>query len=457
MRTEHDLLGVLEIDDSAYYGVQTQRAFNNFRINYKKVNIEIIKAYAITKKACAIANYKAKKLDETKKNAIVNACDDICDGKYDESFVLPAMQGGAGTSINMNLNEVIANIALIGLGYNKGEYEKLHPIEDVNMSQSTNDTFPTAVKIAIIKVLRELIDNIMQLQAALQEKEHEFADVFKIGRTQLKDAVPVTLGQEFGAYAEAISRDRWRLYKCEERIRQINIGGTAIGTGVGACQKYKFYVTDELQKLTGFGLARAENLIDNTQNLDAFVEISGLLKSLAVNLKKISNDLRLMDSGPNSGLSEIFLPPLQPGSTIMPAKVNPVGAEFIKQIYYKIMANDLSVAMACADGEFELNPMLPLVADCILENLEILRDGIKFFEQKVIKGIRANRERCRKYIESSWSHASIFIDKIGYEKLTEILQESFKTGKSYKELIIEKNLMTTDDFEKIFNENTSKN
>ncbi|EKD69168.1 MAG: hypothetical protein ACD_47C00234G0004 [uncultured bacterium] len=454
MRKEKDLLGVLEIDDEVNYGVHTKRAADNFRVNYKKVNIEIIRAYAIVKKACAAANFKTERLCEAKYAAITAVCDDITAGKYDADFVLPAIQGGAGTSVNMNMNEVIANAGLVFMGYSKGEYDKLHPLEDVNMSQSTNDTFPTAIKIAIIKILRELTDAVMDLQTALQKKESEFADVFKLGRTQLKDAVPITLGQEFGAYAEAISRDRWRLYKCEERIRQINMGGTAIGTGVGASQKYRFAVTEELRNLTGYGLARAENLIDATQNLDAYVEVAAIVKTLAVNLNKISSDLRLMDSGPVSGFSEIILPPLQAGSTIMPGKVNPVGPEFIKQIYYKVIGNDLALTIAAADGNFELNPMLPLVADCILENLELLRDGVKFFSEKVITGIQANRQRCREYIEKSWSLASLFIEKLGYEKLTEILKESFKTGRDYKEIIIEKGFLDKETMSQIIRNNT---
>lgn len=454
MRKEKDLLGVLEIGDDINYGVQTKRAAENFSVKYKKVNIEIIRAYAIVKKACAAANFKTGRLAEDKFKAIDAACDDVIAGKYDEDFVLPAIQGGAGTSVNMNVNEVIANAGLLHMGLGRGEYDRLHPLEDVNMSQSTNDTFPTAIKIAVIKLLRELTDAVMELQTALQQKESEFADVFKLGRTQLKDAVPITLGQEFGAYAEAVSRDRWRLYKCEERIRQINIGGTAIGTGVGATQKYRFAVTEELRHLTGYGLARAENLIDATQNLDAYVEVAAIVKTLAVNLNKISSDLRLMDSGPVSGMSEITLPPLQAGSTIMPGKVNPVGPEFIKQIYYKVIGNDLALTIAAADGNFELNPMLPLVADCLLENLELLRDGVKFFAAKVISGISANRGRCREYIEKSWSLASLFIEKLGYEKLTEILKESFKTGRDYRDIIVEKGLLDKETMAEIIRTNT---
>lgn len=441
MRIEKDYLGEKEIGENKYYGIHSKRAIENFAMNYKNVNPELIKAMALVKKAAAIANFKAGKLEKNIQELIIIACDEICDGKYKEEFELPAIQGGAGTSINMNLNEVIANIVLEKMGKEKGEYSIINPLEHINLSQSTNDVFPTAIKIAVIKLLRELIDEVMDLQSALQEKESEFADVFKLGRTQLKDAVPITLGAEFGAYAEAISRDRWRLYKIEERIRVINIGGTAIGTGVGASMKYRFYVSEELKRLSGYGMARSENLIDATQNLDVFVEVSGLLKTLAVNLKKIANDLRLMDSGPVSGLNEIELPAMQAGSSIMPGKINPVGAEFVRQIYYKVFANDSLITMACADGEFELNANLPVIADSILETLEILRDSIKIFSKKVVKGIEANREQCMEYIKRSSSVATLLIDKLGYDLLSEILKESIKTGKDYKEIIKERGLL----------------
>lgn len=441
MRIEKDFIGEKEIADEHYYGIHTQRATENFNLKYRKTNIEIVRAMALVKKCAGVSNFSIGKISEDKKNLIIKACDEIIFGKYDAEFPVSAVQGGAGTSINMNVNEVIANIALELGGHKKGEYDVINPIEDVNLSQSTNDVYPTAVKIASIKILRELVENVMELQYTLQDKEKEFSEVFKIGRTQLKDAVPITMGQEFGAYSEAISRDRWRLYKAEERIRVINMGGTAVGTGVGAELKYRFLVTEELRRATGYGLAKADNLIDATQNIDGFVEVSGLLKTLAVNLNKIANDLRLMDSGPNGGLGEITLPPLQSGSSIMPGKINPVGAELIKHIYYKVTANDMIISMAAADGEFELNAMMPAVADAILESLEILRDGVKLFNDRVIKGIKANPEKCRYYLEKSWSVATLLIDKIGYEKLTEILKESFRTGKDYKDILKEKNIL----------------
>ena len=435
MRIEKDSIGEMKIAKNSYTGIHTERAKENFKNSRNSVNIELIYGIVIVKKAAVEANFKSGKISKEKKETIISACDDILTGSYDFCFNIPSVQGGAGTSTNMCINEVIANISLEKSGYSKGEYSIYNPIEDINMSQSTNDVYPTGLKIAVIKLLRELVEELKELQKSFQDKEHEFSKVYKLGRTQLKDAVPITLGQEFGAYAEAISRDRWRLYKAEERIRVVNIGGTAIGTGVGAPLKYRFAVTEELKRLTGYGIARAENLIDCTQNLDVFTEVSGLLKSLAVTLSKISNDLRLMDSGPISGFGEINLPKLQAGSSIMPNKYNPVGAEFVKQIYFKVLGNDTALSAACAEGEFELNPMLPIIAELLLENIELLRDGINRLNYTVIKGITANEERCRKYLENSPSVATLLIEKLGYEELTQILKESERTGKSYKEII----------------------
>jgi aspartate ammonia-lyase len=442
MRIEKDGIGELEIPKTRYYGIHTQRAAENFYLkNGKKTNPELIKSFALVKLAAAEANFKARKLDEDKKNYIVRACERVYNGELESEFPLSAIQGGAGTSTNMNANEVIANAALEEMGEEKGRYDLINPIEDVNLSQSTNDVYPTAVKITVIRILRELVTEAMALQEELQKKEKEFSSIFKLGRTQLQDAVPLTLGQSFGAFAEAISRDRWRLYKIEERIRRINIGGTAIGTGVGASLKYRYYVTEELKRLTGYGLARAENLIDATQNLDVFVEVSGLLKTMAVNLNKISNDLRLMSSGPNGGIGEIKLPSIQMGSSIMPGKINPVGAEFIKQIFHKVQGNDLIISAAAAEGEFELNALTPIISESVLESIEVLRDGIKIFREKVVKGITADKEKCEKHLRASLSTITSHIDQLGYELLSEILKECEKTGKSYDEILKEKGLV----------------
>ncbi len=431
MRIEKDTLGEKEIND-VYYGIHTQRAMENFSIKTKKVNTELLKAIAIVKIAAAEANFKAGKLSEDLAKAIKEACNIFITEKLEEFDLLPSIQGGAGTSTNMLVNEVVANIALELLGHKKGDYHIISPLDHINHSQSTNDVYPTAVKIASIKLLRELLNETMALQESLQEKEKEFSHIIKTGRTQFQDAVPMTLGQEFSAYAESISRDRWRLYKIEERIRRVNIGGTAIGTGVGASGKYKFYVTEELQRMTGFGLARAENLIDATQNLDVYVEVHSLLKTMALNLNKIARDLRIMSSKP---YGELVLFPLQAGSSIMPGKINPVGAEFIQQIYYKVCGNDLTLTMACGDGEMELNAMHPVIAEVFLESFELLRDGIRIFREKVINPIKANEEMCKKHLESSITKASVYIEKYGYDKLAQLIKESQKTGKKIEDLM----------------------
>ncbi len=425
-RIEKDALGELNIENSKYYGIHTKRAINNFYINnYKCVNAELIKSIAMVKIAAANTNFKIKKLSEEKRDAIVHASNKIIKELHGniEYFPLPAIQGGAGTSTNMNVNEVISNIGLEYLGRQKGEYEYLNPLEDVNLSQSTNDVYPTALKITIIRILKEMVNEVKELQEELQKNEEKFANIKKIARTQLQDAVKITLGQEFGAYGEAISRDRWRLYKIEERIRQVNIGGTAVGTGIASSIEYRAQITSEIQRITGYGIARAENLIDNTQNLDVYVEVSGLLKTLAVTLYKISNDLRLMNSGPYVGFNEIQLKELQIGSTIMPEKVNPVGAEHMRQIYYKILANDLIITQACADGEFELNANIPIIADSILEMIEILRDSIKLFKNNVIKDIFVDEEYLKKQLEKVPTRYSDMIGELGYNKVAEIIKK----------------------------------
>ena len=426
MRKEFDSIGEKEIENEIYYGIHTVRAVENFNIeNGKRVNSELIKSILLVKMAAVLTNNRIKKISDYKKEAILYAIDKILDGLYKDKTLcpLPAIQGIAGTSTNMNVNEVIANIGLEYMGKDKGQYEYLDPIEDVNLSQSTNDVYPTALKITVIRLLKDLVEEVRQLQEELQQKENEFASIKKIARTQLQDAIKITLGQEFGAYGEAISRDRWRLYKIEERIRLVNIGGTAIGTGIASSIEYRAQITSELQKITKLGIARAENLIDNTQNLDVFVEVSGLLKTLAVTLNKIANDLRWMNSGPYGGLNEINLKKLQMGSTIMPEKINPVGAEHMRQIYYKIIANDLIITQASTDGEFELNPNLPIIAEALLETIELLRDGISLFRKNVISEITVNKEHIEKILNSVPTRLSEQIDEHGYNKIAQLIRE----------------------------------
>lgn len=451
MRIEHDLLGERGIDDDCCYGIHTLRAKENFCISGRSMHQELIKALAVVKKAAAVTNGYLGLLDGEVADAIVRACDEVMTGCRNDQFSIDAFQGGAGTSANMNANEVIANLAIEILGGKKGDYSLVHPLDHVNMSQSTNDVFPTAVRIAAIRLLMPVSELFAELQTALQEKEEEFSKVLKVGRTQLQDAVPVMLGQEFGAWAQAIARDRWRLYKVEERLRQVNIGGTAIGTGLNADRKYTFLVVEKLRELTGIGLARAEYMLDPTQNNDVFVEVSGLLKTSAVNLSKLASDLRLLASGPRAGIGEIKLPPVQAGSSIMPGKVNPVIPEAINQIAFQIMGNDLTITLAAQSGQLELNAFLPVIAHNLFEMLDLLKGGIRVFIDKCIRGITADERRCRQLVEESFVLVTALAGHIGYEQATEISIKCMETGKTVREILIEENILPKEILDKVLN------
>jgi aspartate ammonia-lyase len=451
MRKEKDMLGEMHVPVQAYYGIHTARALENFRITGRCMHPELIKALVLVKKAAAITNAEVGLLDKDKSNAIIEACNEILSGSLMDQFVVDPLQGGAGTSANMNVNEVIANRAIELLGGKKGDYTIIDPLDHVNMSQSTNDVFPTAVRIAAIKMLKPVSQLFSELQNALQEKEEEFSSVLKVGRTQLQDAVPVMLGQEFGAWAQAISRDRWRIYKVEERLRQVNIGGTAVGTGINAERKYIFLMVERLRELTGIGLARAEYMMDPTQNNDVFVEVSGLLKTSCVNLSKIANDLRLMASGPRAGFGEISLPSVQAGSSIMPGKVNPVIPEAINQIAFQVMGNDMTITMAAQSGQLELNAFLPVIAHNLFEILDILRNGIELFIHKCIKGIKANRERCREMVEESYVQAPALIRHIGYGEASSLANECVAENKNLRDVILEKKIMDSETIDRILN------
>ncbi|MGV8905432.1 MAG: aspartate ammonia-lyase [Acetobacterium sp.] len=441
MRKEHDLLGEMELEDNAYYGIHTLRALNNFHISGQSIHKELVEALVTIKKAAAITNRNIGVLDPQKGDAIISACDDILAGALRNHFVVDAMQGGAGTSANMNANEVIANRANEYLGGKKGDYDLVHPLDHVNMHQSTNDVFPTAVRIAAIRLLKPVTECFANLQTALQEKEEEFSRVLKAGRTQLQDAVPVTLGQEFGAWAQAISRDRWRLYKAEERLRQVNIGGTAVGTGLNAPKAYIFNMIERLRDLTGISLARTDYMMDPTQNCDVFVEVSGLLKTSAVTLSKIANDLRLLSSGPYTGIGEISLPAVQAGSSIMPGKINPVIPEAVNQVAFQIIANDTAITLASMSGQLELNAFMPVIAKNLFETLDILRNTLPIFIERCINGIQANEDVCREKLDNSTVMLTALINYIGYEKATEAALALKETGKSIKEIIIERHWM----------------
>jgi len=441
MRNEHDIIGTLEIPAESYIGIHTTRALENFAVSGYKVDEDLIKAYGLVKLACI------KTIEETgngkeESEAMLLACQEMAEGKLSQYIVVDALQGGSGTSLNMNVNEVIANRALEILGEEKGSYDVISPLNDINKFQSTNDTFPTAVKITAIYKFRELEKAVIELQEALESKEKEFSAIVKIGRTELVEAVLTTLGKEFSAYAEALSRDRWRIYKCEERLRVVNIGGTAIGTGLGAPKKYIFKVIEELRELTEIGLARAENLFENTQNADVFSEVSGILKAHATNLIKIANDLRLMNS-----YDEIHLPPVQAGSSIMPGKVNPVIAEMVAQIGLKILGNDVIISHASALGQLELNQNMPLIAFTLLESLNLLINTNKIFANKCIKGIEANEEKIKSELHSSTAILTALLPKLGYEALSEVSEKIKNTKTTVKEYVLGNNLLTEEEFE----------
>ncbi|TYQ12690.1 UNVERIFIED_CONTAM: aspartate ammonia-lyase [Acetivibrio alkalicellulosi] len=450
MRIESDMLGELEIDDNCYFGIHTKRALDNFPITKRPIHWELVKAIVIVKKAAAITNHLTGLLNSDIACSIVKACDEILLGNFFDQFIVDCLQGGAGTSANMNVNEVVANRAIEILGGNKGEYHIVHPIDHVNMSQSTNDVFPTSVRIAAINLLRPVSEKFAQLQASLQEKEDEFSNVLKVGRTQLQDAVPVTLGQEFGAWAQAFARDRWRIYKVEERLRQVNIGGTAVGTGINAEKKYIFNVIEKLREITGIGLARSEYMIDCTQNCDVFVEVSGLLKTSAVNLSKVSSDIRLLSSGPIAGLGEINLPPVQAGSSIMPGKVNPVIAEAVNQAAFQIMSNDFAITLAAQSGQLELNAFLPVIAHNLFEMLDILNNTLSIFIEKCIKGISADISRCSELLEKSFTLVTALTGHIGYDRASEVSKSCIKTSKTVREVLLSENILDKAEIDKIF-------
>lgn len=449
-RIEKDLLGELKIPASAYYGIHTARAVQNFPVSGIKTHRGLIIAVAQVKKAAALANARIGALDKKIAAAIAQAADEVINGGLSDHFVVDAFQGGAGTSTNMNVNEVLANRAIEILGGQKGDYHLVSPVNHVNLFQSTNDVYPTALRIASIGLVLELSRALADLQFSLQEKEAEFAGVLKVGRTELQDAVPITLGQEFGAYAEAIARDRWRLYKVEERLRQVNIGGTAVGTGLNAKPEYIYAVIEELREITGYGLARAENTVDNTQNADIFVEVSGLVKAAAVNMAKISADLRLLSSGPLAGLGEIKLPEVQAGSSIMPGKINPVIPEMVGQVALQVMGNDQVIAAAAAGGQLELNAFLPLIAHCLLSSLEIITRAADIFREKCICGIRADEERCQRWLEESHSYITALTPYLGYEKAGELVMKSLRQKRPLREVILESGHFGREELECIF-------
>lgn len=448
-RMEHDSIGALNVPAEAYYGVQSMRAATNFQITHRPLHPVLIDSIVMVKKAAAITNEKSGKLDQQIAQAIIQACDEILDGNLRDQFIVDAIQGGAGTSANMNANEVIANRAIEILGGTKGDYSIVHPNDHVNMSQSTNDVIPTAGKITVLKLLPQTIKELEKLEKAMEEKEAEFDDILKMGRTQLQDAVPMRLGQSFGAFAHVLKRDIKRLKNVMDEMKVLNIGATAIGTAINVDPYYLANISYELSKVAGISLKQADDLIDATQNLDGFVSVSGVLKTCAVDISKISNDLRLMSSGPRTGLSEINLPARQNGSSIMPGKINPVIPEVVSQVAYLIIGHDYTITMAAEAGQLELNAFEPVLFHYLFESIDTLKEAAATLTKHCITGITANKGQCEEYIEKSVGISTALCPYIGYAKSAEIAKKSLKTGISVKELVLEEDLLKEEELKEI--------
>jgi aspartate ammonia-lyase len=450
-RREQDLLGEREVPQDALYGIQTLRAIENFPISGVKMHHfpDFVRALAMVKQAAARANHGLGLLEAGTARAIDRACQEIMDGHWHGHFAVDMVQGGAGTSANMNANEVIANRALGLLGHARGDYRHCHPNNHVNLAQSTNDVFPTAIRVAASFTLRRLVSALEGIRDALAAKGEEFRDVLKMGRTQLQDAVPMTLGQEFDAFAVTTAEDIQRLREAARLFLEINLGGTAIGTGINADPRYPRLVVDELRKITGLDLVLAENLVEATPDTGAFVMFSGTLKRAAVKLSKMCNDLRLLSSGPRCGLAEIHLPPMQPGSSIMPGKVNPVMPEVVNQVAFQVIGNDLTITLAAEAGQLQLNVMEPVIAYNLFQSMEMLTSAVHVLTDKCIRGIAADRERCRDLVERSIGIVTAVVPALGYERASEVAKLALESGRPVREILLEKQYFSAEELERL--------
>ncbi len=448
-RVEKDSIGTKDVPEDVYYGVQSLRAAENFHITGLNMHPEIINSLAYIKKAAAITNCEVGLLDKKRTQAIVQACDEILAGQFRDDFIVDPIQGGAGTSLNMNANEVIANRATEILGGKKGDYSVVNPNDHVNCGQSTNDVIPTAGKMTSLRLLKKLKKQLLRLHSALEQKAEEFDGVIKMGRTQLQDAVPIRLGQEFKAYSVAILRDLNRMDKAMDEMRTLNMGGTAVGTGLNADESYLRRIVPNLSEISGMELVQAYDLIDATQNLDSFVAVSGAVKACAVTLSKIANDLRLMSSGPRAGFGEINLPAKQNGSSIMPGKVNPVIPEVVNQVAFNAIGNDVTITMAAEAGQLELNAFEPIIFYCLFQSIDTIAYAVQTFVDNCVIGITANENRCRYFVENSVGIITAICPYVGYQKAAEIAKEAIKTGESVRKLIIEKGILTTEQMDEI--------
>lgn len=448
-RIESDSIGAMEIEKDAYYGVQTLRAKKNFPITNRFMNEKFIKSLAEIKKAAAITNRDAGSLELEKAEAIIKACNTVIKGELNSEFIIDPIQGGAGTSANMNANEVIANRAIEILGGEKGNYKIVHPNDDINMCQSTNDVFPTAGKLTVLKMIPEVIAELKRLAKALEIKALQFNGIIKMGRTQLQDAVPIRLGQSFHAFASMIKRDMKRIEKAGEEMLVINMGATAIGTSINVSSYYLKNITENLSSVTRFKLKKADDLIDATQNIDGFVAVSGALKTCAVNLSKMCNDLRLLSSGPKTGIHEINLPAKQNGSSIMPGKINPVIPEVVSQVAFNIIGHDYTITMAAEAGQMELNAFEPVLFYNLFESLETLKNAVMTLTNNCIMGITANEDVCREHLESSVGIATVLCPYLGYKKSADIAKKALHDNMTVKEVVLEEGLFTEEEINKI--------
>ena len=445
MRLESDSIGQKTLPAHVYYGVQSLRAKENFPITGNRLISPMIENLALLKKACAIANRDAGVLEEKIADAIIAACEDICAGQYHDQFIVDPIQGGAGTSMNMNANEVIANVAIEKLGGRLGDYSIVHPNDHVNRGQSTKDIIPTAGKMTVVALLQPLKESLKELEQAFARKAEEFDGVIKMGRTQLQDAVPVRLGQEFAAYSVAVRRNLNRLAEAEKEMYAVNLGGTAIGTGINADLTYFHNVTKILAQLTGVPYYQAEDMVDGTQHIDCFAAVSGALKACGLALSKIANDLRLMSSGPRTGFGEINLPARQNGSSIMPGKVNPVIPEVVSQVAFRIAGNDVTVSMAVEAGQFELNAFEPVVFDALFQSITALTGAVRTFTVNCVEGITANEERCLELLNSSVGIITAVCPYIGYAQAAALAKEALKTGIPVRKLLVERGILSTEE------------
>ncbi|EMX7414507.1 aspartate ammonia-lyase [Campylobacter upsaliensis] len=450
-RKEHDFIGELEISDDVYYGVQTFRALENFHMSGRSLKNYpfFIKAFAQVKKAAALANKEVGVLDADKADALAKACDRLIAGEFLDQFVVDMIQGGAGTSTNMNVNEVLTNIALESMGHKKGEYQYLHPNDHTNLGQSTNDTYPSSIKVATHAKLGDLLKAMEELKNELEIKAKEYKDMIKMGRTELEDAVPTTLGNTFGAFASYIKSDIEKLTRARESMAVLNLGATAIGTGINCHPDYKNVVEKKLKEITGVNFTPAEDLIAATQDTADFVYVSGCLKTAAVRLSKIANDLRLMNSGPRCGLGEITLPAMQPGSSIMPGKVNPVICEVVGEACYEVIGNDVTIMLCSERGEFELNAFEPGIAYGLFNSLILLENAMKTLANKAVKGLKANPEACKKLVLNSIGIVTAFNPVLGYEKSASMAKEALQTGKAVGDICLERGYLTKEEIDKI--------